>query len=108
MLQTSVECPKIAAWKSKCQVGVLLNSSTLWDDEWYKFAVRILCMLLSNIAPTWEASVVSCQVASYIIHIIATNKPYYLTRPLDLLMLRGELHVCSEEKILATSVSSSS
>ena len=34
--------------------GCPLNSKTLWDVECYKFAVHILCMLLSNIAPTWQ------------------------------------------------------
>ena len=78
VLLTSVECPKVAAWKSKCQVSVLFKyQHTLWDDECYTFAVGILGMLLSNIAPTWAASILS----SYIIHIIATNKPYYITLP---------------------------
>ena len=73
MLLASVECPNIAAWKSKCQVGVLLNSNTLWDDECYNFAVCISCMLLSNIAPTWEAGVVSCQVRSYLYYAYNCN-----------------------------------
>ena len=30
---------------------------TPWGDECYMFAVHVLCMLLSNIAPTWEGGI---------------------------------------------------
>ena len=75
MLLTSVECPKVAAWKSKCQVGVLLNSNTLWDDECYKFAVHITMYVVKQYSPSMQLAFSS----SYIIHIIATNKPYDTT-----------------------------
>ena len=63
-IQVSGECP-------------LKYQHAPWDDECYKLAVRTLCMMLSNKATTWAASILS----SHIIHIIATNTPYYITLP---------------------------